>query len=97
MRNLRNVDVKRRQKIKHRGFTDRLYFLNLVLSWIFIIICITITMLSGVLNITDLSIVSVGIPAVFAELGLHTSFIIWKAKSENAYKFNLPQLDDISV
>lgn len=73
--------------IKKRGFTDKLYFLNLTLSWLFIIVCIVLTALSGTLGITDLSLVSVGIPAVFAELGVHTGFIVWKAKTENINKF----------
>ena len=72
---------------KKRGFTDKLYFLNLTLSWLFIVICIVITLFSGKLGITDLSIVSVGLPAVFAELGIHTGFIIWKAKTENISKY----------
>ena len=72
---------------KNRGFTDKLYFLNLTLSWLFIIICIILTALSGRLGIVDLSLVSVGIPAVFAELGVHTGFIVWKAKTENISKF----------
>ena len=73
--------------MKKRGFTDKLYFLNLALSWLFIIVCIILTALSGRLGITDLSLVSVGIPAVFAELGVHTGFIVWKAKTENMSKF----------
>lgn len=74
---------------KHRGFTDYLYFLNLALSWLFIITCILITIFSGRLGITDLSLVSVGIPAVFAELGIHTGFIVWKAKTENISKYGV--------
>lgn len=73
--------------IKKRGFTDKLYFLNLTLSWLFIAVCIVITIFSGRLGITDLSIASVGIPAVFAELGIHTGFVVWKAKTENISKF----------
>ena len=73
--------------MKKRGFTDKLYFLNLTLSWLFILICIVITIFSGKLGITDLSIVSVGLPAVFAELGIHTGFVVWKAKTENISKF----------
>lgn len=72
---------------KKRGFTDKLYFLNLTLSWLFIIVCIIITTFSGKLGIQDLSIVSVGLPAVFAELGIHTGFVVWKAKTENMSKF----------
>jgi len=73
--------------MKKRGFTDKLYFLNLTLSWLFITVCIVITIFSGKLGITDLSIVSVGLPAVFAELGIHTGFVVWKAKTENMSKF----------
>ena len=73
--------------MRKRGFTDKLYFLNLTLSWLFIIVCIVITALSGTLGITDLSLVSVGIPAVFTELGVHTGFVVWKAKTENISKF----------
>ena len=74
---------------KHRGFTDKLYFINLTLSWLFIIVCIVITLFSGKLGIQDLSIISVGLPAVFAELGIHTGFIVWKAKTENIRKFGI--------
>jgi hypothetical protein len=73
-------------KLKDRGFSDKLYFLNFTITWIFVLICIVITLLSGYLNITDLSLVSYGIPTVFAELGVHTGYIVWKAKSENINK-----------
>ena len=73
-------------KLKDRGFSDKLYFLNFTITWIFVLICIVITIFSGYLNITDLSLVSYGIPTVFAELGVHTGYIVWKAKSENINK-----------
>lgn len=75
------------QLILKRGFTDRLYWLNFKLTWTFVLICVIITVLSGVLNITDLTIVSVGIPAAFAELSIHTGFIIDKARKENISKY----------
>lgn len=34
----------------------------------------------------DLAVINYGIPAAFAELGIHTGFIIWKAKTENCRK-----------
>ena len=85
-------------KMKKRGFTDKLYFLNLTLSWLFIITCIIITVNSGKLGIQDLSLVSVGIPAVFTELSIHTGFIIWKAKTENIskYGYNVDNGDSIT-
>lgn len=70
-----------------RSFTDKLYLFNLIFSWLFIAICIALTIFSGYLNITDLSIVNVGIPTIFAELSVHTGFVIWKAKVENCRKF----------
>ena len=73
--------------MKKRSFTDKLYVFNLVASWLFIIICVLLTIFSGYLNITDLSIINIGIPTVFTELGVHTGFIIWKAKVENCRKF----------
>ena len=84
--------------LKSRGFTDKLYFLNLTLSWLFIVICIVITIFSGKLGVTDLSLISVGLPAVFAELGIHTGFIIWKAKTENISKYGHPEdIEDASL
>lgn len=83
-------------QMKDRGFSDRLYFLNLCLTWLFVIICIVLTVLSPILQIDDLSIISYGLPAVFAELGIHTGFIVWKAKHENISKFGwqvFPELD----
>lgn len=75
------------RRIRRRGFTDRLYFANLFLSWSFIVICILLTIFSGKLGITDMAIVSYGVPAVFAEQALHTGFVIWKAKAENMSKY----------
>ena len=74
------------KKFQDRGFTDQLYWLNFRCTWIFVGVCVVVTLLSGVLNITDLSLASYGIPAAFAELGVHTGYIIWKAKSENINK-----------
>lgn len=69
-----------------RGFTDKLYYYNFRAVWLFVAACFILTAASGYLGVTDLSIVSVGIPAAFAELGVHTGFIIWKAKTENCRK-----------
>ena len=74
--------------LKSRGFTDRLYILNLAFTWLFTLVCITLTVLSGLLVITDLSIISYGLPVVWGELSVHTGFIIWKSKAENMAKFN---------
>jgi hypothetical protein len=74
-------------KLKNRSYSDKLYFLNFAFVWAFVIACYALTALSGLLGITDMSVVSVGIPAAFAELGLHTAFIVWKAKVENCRKY----------
>lgn len=75
-----------KQLLFRRGFTDKLYYYNFRAVWLFVAACFILTAASGYLGVTDLSIVSVGIPAAFAELGVHTGFIIWKAKTENCRK-----------
>lgn len=72
-----------------RGFSDKLYFYNFKAVWIFTVACFILNALSGLLDIVDLAIINVGIPAAFAELGIHTGFIVWKAKAENSRKFSL--------
>ena len=73
---------------KSRGFTDKLYFLNLAFAWVFTIFCMVITVIQSMLYITDFSIVIYGLPVVWAELSVHTGFIIWKSKAENMSKYD---------
>lgn len=71
---------------RKRGFTDRLYWLNFRMVWIFVFCCFILNIISGFLGIPELAVVTTGIPCAFTELGLHTGFIIWKAKVENCRK-----------
>lgn len=75
----------RRRKHK-RGFTDRLYIYNVVFVTAVVIISFIAVFLSGKLMI-DTSAISVIIPSAYAELAVHTGFVIWKAKAENARKY----------
>lgn len=63
--------------------------------------CFILNALSGALNITELAVITYGIPAAFAELGIHTGFIIWKAKVENCRKnkdySELARLEEIEL
>lgn len=90
-----------RRLLCRRGFTDKLYYYNFRAVWVFVWACFVLTSFSGILNITDLSIVSFGIPAAFTELGIHTAFIIWKAKTENCRKnkdySRLNELEEIEL
>ena len=69
-----------------RGFSDKLYFYNFRAVWVFTGACYLLNALSGVLGVSELAVISFGIPSAFAELGLHTGFIVWKAKVENCRK-----------
>lgn len=84
-----------------RGFTDKLYYYNFRAVWIFIGACFVLNALSGVLNVTELAVITYGIPAAFAELGIHTGFVIWKAKAENCRKnkdySKLSELEEIDL
>ena len=81
--------------IKSRGFTDRLYMLNFTMVWLFVWACFVATLFSGILEITDLSAITTAITCAFAELGLHTGFVVWKAKVENMAKHN--KLSETSI
>lgn len=80
----RNCRMKR--LLFKRGFSDKLYFYNFRAVWVFTGACYLLNALSGVLGVSELAVISYGIPAAFAELGLHTGFIVWKAKVENCRK-----------
>lgn len=69
-----------------RGFTDKLYYYNFRAVWIFTAACFILNAVSGKIGVTDLAVINYGIPAAFAELGIHIGFIIWKAKTENCRK-----------
>lgn len=71
---------------KSRGFTDRLYLTNFIITWIFVLSCFVLTACSGILGIMDLSPLSTAIASAFTELGIHTAFVVWKAKVENCRK-----------
>lgn len=90
-----------RKMLLKRGFSDKLYYYNFRAVWTFTAACFVLTDVSGYLNITDLSIVSVGIPVAFSELGLHTGFIVWKAKTENCRKYKdnskVEELEEIEL
>lgn len=72
--------------IKNRGFTDKLYFYNFCAVHILMAAILIITALGGTLGLTDLSPLA-NIPQwAYAELGIHTGFVVWKAKVENCRK-----------
>lgn len=66
---------------------DQLYWYNLRAVWIFTWACFLLNAISGYLQIPDLAVITYGIPAAWAELGVHTGFMIWKAQRENSRKF----------
>lgn len=87
--------------IKHRGYTDKLYFYNFCAVHILMAAILIITALGGLLNLTDLSPLS-NIPQwAYSELGIHTAFIVWKAKTENCRKHKdyskLQELEEIEL
>ena len=71
---------------KRRGFTDKMYLYNVVFVTAVVITSFIAVFLSGILMI-DTSALSVIIPSAYGELAVHTGFVIWKAKAENARKY----------
>lgn len=78
---------------RKRGFTDKLYIYNVVFVTAVVIISFIAVFLSGKLNL-DTSAISVIVPSAYGELAVHTGFIIWKAKNENARKYRDVNVDD---
>lgn len=74
---------------KRRGFTDKLYFMNLKFVWGFTIACLIINVIALFLCVTEIPIITYGLPLAWGELALHTKLIIDKAVSENRRKFRL--------
>ena len=75
-----------RRKKRKRGFTDKMYMYNVIFVTAVVIISFIAVFLSGKLML-DTSAISVIIPSAYAELAVHTGFVIWKAKAENARKY----------
>lgn len=69
--------------MRSRGFTEKLYFANLIAAWVYTILCVVLSCLGGRLGIEDYSFVSVVCPLVWGEVAVHSGFVVWKAKSEN--------------
>ena len=80
---------------KKRGFTDKLYLYNVFFVTAVVIISFIAVFLSGKLCI-DTSAISVIVPSAYGELAVHTGFVIWKAKNENARKYKNVNVDDES-
>lgn len=76
-----------RKLVRRRGFTDKLYFYNFCAVHALMAAILAITALGGGLGLSDLSPLS-NIPQwAYTELGIHTGFVIWKAKAENCRKY----------
>ncbi len=71
---------------RKRGFTDKLYLYNVIFVTAVVIMSFIAVFLSGKLCL-DTSAISVIVPSAYGELAVHTGFVIWKAKNENARKY----------
>lgn len=72
---------------KKRGFTDKLYLYNIIFVTAIVVASFILMFISINKTFIDLTPLAVIVPAAFAELGVHTGFIIWKAKAENERKY----------
>lgn len=81
--------------IGKRGFTDKLYLFNLISVWLYTILCVVLTCLGQRIGIDDYSFVSVVCPLIWAELSIHSAFVIRKAWLENLNKHNLVDKEKI--
>lgn len=78
-----------KEMFKNRGYNDKLYFLNFVCTWFYTYLCLLLSVFGPKIGIEDYSFITLGLPLVWADFGLHTGFIVNKAKVENLKK-NIP-------
>ena len=69
-----------------RGFTDKLYIVNLAIVLVVTIASFVVVILSGRLGIMDMSPIVSVLSGAYGELAVYTGFIVWKAKNENMNK-----------
>jgi hypothetical protein len=69
-----------------------MYLYNVIFVTAVVIVSFIAVFLSGKLMM-DTSAISVIIPSAYAELAVHTGFVIWKAKAENARKYRDVNID----
>ena len=93
--------TKKKSKIKKTKpkseFGKTMYLFNVIFVSYVVTISFILISLSGKLGITDLSAISTIVMSAFAELGIHTGFIVWKAKVENCRKYPNVNQTDISL
>ena len=93
--------TKKKSKIKKTKpkseFGKTMYFFNVIFVSYVVTISFILIALSGKLGIIDLSAISTIVMSAFAELGIHTGFIVWKAKVENCRKYPNVNRTDISL
>lgn len=81
-------DVERAQeRAKKTEFTKRMYLFNVWFVTIIVALCFILMFLSAAVEHIDTAPIAYIIPSAFGELGLHTAFVIWKAKCENIHKY----------
>lgn len=68
-----------------RGFTDRMYLYNVGFVTAIVFLSFVLMFISA-FRAVDTSPLTVIVPAAFTELGIHTAFVVWKAKAENLNK-----------
>lgn len=69
-----------------RGFTDKLYIVNLIIVLLVTIASFVVVVFSGKLGVVEMSPIVSIISGAYGELAVYTGFIVWKAKNENMNK-----------
>lgn len=75
---------KKKEKME---FSKKMYLFTTGFAIFCVLITFALIAFSGVLGITDLSVLGVIITSCFTEVSVHSGFYIWKAKYENGRKY----------
>ena len=84
-----------KRMMRKRGYTDTVYWMNVKAVWSYTLLCVILSVLGRHIGIDDYSFVSVVCPLCWAELGVHTAYIVKKAWLENLNKYGLVDKDNV--
>ena len=68
-------------------FSKKMYLFTTGFAIFCVLVTFALIAFSGLLGITDLSVLGIIITSCFAEVSVHSGFYIWKAKYENGRKY----------
>ena len=79
--------LKEKSKKPKKEFTKKMYEINVIFAFFVTLISLTLILLSAFFPSLETSSLPAINATVWAEVGVYSAFMIWKAKCENIHKY----------